>query len=70
MEQENRNLIHLINFPVSKSVNSGWRHPGGNLIPQEKIVIRTKQATNKKLKEVRLASNECQIEFKIENYWG
>lgn len=69
MEQESRRLIHLINFPVSKSVNSGWRHPGGNLIPQENISIRVMEPTGKKIKEVRLASNESCIEYQTNSNW-
>jgi hypothetical protein len=69
MEQESRRLIHLINFPVSKSVNSGWRHPGGNLIPQENISIRVMEPTGKKIKEVRLASNESCIKYQSNSNW-
>lgn len=69
MEQESRRLIHLINFPVSKSVNSGWRHPGGNLIPQENISIRVMEPAGKKIKEVRLASNESCIEYQTNSNW-
>jgi hypothetical protein len=69
MEQENRRLIHLINFPVSMSVNSGWRHPGGNLIPQENICIRVMVPTGKSIAEVRLASDESCIEFKNNDNW-
>lgn len=69
MEQTNRRLIHLINFPVSKSISSGWRHPGGNLITQKNIPIRVKEPIGKTIKEVRLASNELNIEYQKNGVW-
>jgi len=69
MTQANRRMIHLINFPVSKSVNSGWRHPGGNLIPQENIPIKIKPPANRKIKEVRLASSELKILHQKQGDW-
>jgi hypothetical protein len=69
MTQANRTMIHLINFPVSKSVNSGWRHPGGNLIPQENITIKIKPPLNRKIKEVRLASSELRIQYQHQDDW-
>jgi hypothetical protein len=69
MEQTNRRLIHLINFPVSKSISSGWRHPGGNLITQLDIPVRVKEPEGKKIKEVRLASSESNIPFQKNVDW-
>ena len=69
MTQANRRMIHLINFPVSKSVNSGWRHPGGNLIPQKDISIKIKSPLNRKIKEVRLASSELRIDYQKQDDW-
>jgi hypothetical protein len=33
MRQPKRRLVHLVNLPVGKPVNSGWRQIGRNLVP-------------------------------------
>jgi len=69
MSQNQRRLVHLINLPVGKSLNTGWRHPGGNLIAQTNIVVRVKLAAHQTLKEVRLASNESLLQVRHHQAW-
>ena len=69
MIQGQRRLVHLINLPVGKSLNTGWRHPGGNLIAQTNIVVRIKLAANQTLKEVRLASSESLLQVRHHQAW-
>jgi hypothetical protein len=40
MCQPGRVLVHLINLPLDKPVNTGWRHPGRNLVPVHGITVR------------------------------
>jgi hypothetical protein len=69
MAQYQRRLIHLINLPVGKSLSTGWRHPGGNLITQNNLSVSIKLEDHQTLREVRLASHELTIPFEHHNGW-
>jgi|KBSMisStaDraftv2_1062788.scaffolds.fasta_scaffold06770_3 hypothetical protein len=58
MVQRQRRLVHLINFPVAKQLNTGWRHAGRTLVPVDGIVVRLKLSPHERLREVRIASTE------------
>lgn len=40
MGQSDRILIHLVNLPLDKPLNTGWRHPGRHLVPVHEIQVR------------------------------
>lgn len=69
MEQPGRWLVHLINFPVSKQLNTGWRHPGRNLIPVADIVVRIRLAGSKRIAQVRLATTEAVLAYRLDGDW-
>lgn len=69
MRQAGRRLVHLINLPIGKHLNTGWRYPGRNLLPVEGIEIRLRLNPQEKLKEVRLATSEVPIEFEQRGDW-
>jgi hypothetical protein len=50
--------VHLVNFPVGKPVNSGWRHIGRNLVPVSDIGLKLTLAADEHVREARLASSE------------
>lgn len=57
MAQPDRTLVHLINLPLDKPVNTGWRHPGRNLVPVRGIKVRLRpQQAGQQLTAVHLAS--------------
>jgi type 1 glutamine amidotransferase len=58
MGQPGRRLVHLINFPLAKPVNTGWRQIGRNLVPVEKIAVRLRLERNEAVREARLATTE------------
>ncbi|MBC7780831.1 MAG: beta-galactosidase trimerization domain-containing protein [Proteobacteria bacterium] len=64
-----RDLVHLINFPVGKHVNSGWRHPGTRIRPVDDIVIRLRCDSGSVPSEVRTASTETQLAFTLRAGW-
>ena len=70
MEQPRRWLVHLINFPVSKQLNTGWRHPGRNLIPVTDIVVRIRLADGRRIAQVRLATTEGVLAYRFEGDWA
>lgn len=59
MAQPGRELVHLINLPLDKPLNTGWRHPGRNLVPVHDIVVRLRVAPKRRVRAARLASNEA-----------
>ena len=63
MAQPERELVHLVNFPVGKPVNTGWRHIGRNLVRVTDIRIRLKIGESKRVREVLLATTEEAIAF-------
>ena len=40
MGQPGRAMVHLVNLPLDKPLNTGWRHPGRNLVEVRDIVVR------------------------------
>ncbi|MFZ9530875.1 MAG: hypothetical protein ACO271_14985, partial [Burkholderiales bacterium] len=67
MGQPGRSLVHLINLPLDKPLNTGWRHPGRNLVPVHDIVVRLRPPAGQRIAEVRLASNENRLQTTMQN---
>jgi hypothetical protein len=67
--QPGRRLIHLINFAVGKQMNTGWRHPGRNLLPVADIKVRIQLAPAQQIREVRLATNESVLPHRVQGQW-
>ena len=62
MAQPDRTLVHLINLPLDKPVNTGWRHPGRNLVPVHDIKVRLRpQQPGQRLTAVHLASTGAKL---------
>lgn len=62
MAQPDRTLVHLINLPLDKPVNTGWRHPGRNLVPVHGIKVRLRpQQPGQQLTAVQLASTGAKL---------
>jgi len=58
MAQPQRLLVHLVNFPIGKPVNTGWRHIGRNLVPVDNIPVKLAIPAGKRVREARLATTE------------
>jgi hypothetical protein len=56
MLQGNRKLVHLVNMPVAKPVNTGWRHIGRNLVRVSDIHVGLALAPGERVREARLAT--------------
>jgi hypothetical protein len=56
MPRGRRDLVHLVNFPVGKHLNTGWRHPGTSIHPVSGIRVALRCAAGERLRAVRLAS--------------
>lgn len=69
MRQAQRHLVHLINLPVGKHLNTGWRHPGRNLLPVDNIAVRLRLPPHETLREVRLATTETPVEPTRRGEW-
>jgi hypothetical protein len=69
MRQGKRRLVHLINLPVDKPLNTGWRHPGRNLVPVTGIEVKLKIESAERVREVRAATSERPLEFVQEGAW-
>ncbi len=69
MGQPGRRMVHLINFPLDKPVNSGWRHPGRHLVPVHGIVVRLRPPQGARVTGVRLASTEAALPHRAERGW-
>jgi hypothetical protein len=69
MSQQNRKLVHLINFPVGKNVNSGWRRPGQNLVPVRDVQVRLRTKQAETVKKVRTLNNQASLEFSACSDW-
>ncbi len=59
--QPRRKLVHLINFPVGKQLNTGWRHAGRTIVPVPDIAVRVKLAAGERVRAARVASTENAI---------
>ena len=64
MAQTGRRLVHLINLPLDKPVNSGWRHPGRNLVPVSNIVVRLRAETGQAVARAKLGSTDAKLELR------
>ncbi|MGE5522181.1 MAG: beta-galactosidase trimerization domain-containing protein [Rhodospirillaceae bacterium] len=58
MTQPGRRMVHLVNFPVSKPLNTGWRHMGRTLVPLADIRVSLALAAGETVREARLATTE------------
>ncbi|MGZ5138751.1 MAG: hypothetical protein ACXWCX_13195, partial [Burkholderiales bacterium] len=58
MAQPWRKLVHLVNFPVGKPVNTGWRQIGRNLVPVQDIAVTLALHDGERVREARLATTE------------
>jgi hypothetical protein len=56
-----RDLVHLVNFPVGKHLNTGWRHPGTSIHRVSGIVVSVRCEDGERLRSVRLASSEAKL---------
>ena len=68
--QPGRRMVHLINFAVGKHMNTGWRHPGRNLVPVSDIQVRLRLEVGQTLREVRTATNEAVLVHRLEDAQG
>ena len=68
--QPRRKLVHLINFPVGKHLNTGWRHAGRTIVPVRDIALRVKLANGERVREARVASGENTIACAQEGAWA
>jgi len=67
MRQPKRRLVHLVNLPVGKPVNSGWRQIGRNLVPVSDIVVRLPLPAGERFKEARLATTEAVLPAMVDS---
>ena len=68
--QPGRRLLHLINFPVGKQLNTGWRHAGRTSVPVSNIAVSVKLAAGARLREVRVASSETVLAVTQSGDWA
>ncbi|MBY0265098.1 MAG: beta-galactosidase trimerization domain-containing protein [Burkholderiales bacterium] len=66
MAQPGREMVHLINLPLDKPLNTGWRHPGRNLVPVRDIAVRLRPARGRRVVEVRMASSDAILPHAIQ----
>ncbi len=62
-----RALVHLINLPLDKPLNTGWRHPGRNLVPVRDIAVRLRPPAGQRVNSVRLASSETVLPMSMKH---
>jgi len=60
-----RDLVHLINFPVGKHLNTGWRHPGTAIRPVSGIRVSLRIEPGLRLRAVRQATDDRPLEPRI-----
>jgi hypothetical protein len=65
MAQPGRKLVHLINFPLEKPLNTGWRHMGRNLVPVHDVKVRLALEQGQRVSEARLATNEQLLPLQV-----
>lgn len=58
MVQQRRRMVHLVNFPVGKPLNTGWRPIGRTLVPVSDIRVSLALAAGETVREARLATTE------------
>lgn len=67
MGQPGRALVHLVNLPLDKPLNTGWRHPGRNLVPVRDIGVRLRRPAGRRVTKVHLASSGAQLKATMIN---
>lgn len=67
--QAKRRLVHLINFPVGKHLNTGWRHAGRTLMPLTNLALSIKLGAGETVREVRIATGEQSIPHVQDGRW-
>jgi hypothetical protein len=65
MGQAGRRLVHLINLPLDKPLNTGWRHPGRNLVEVRDIRVRLRAPAGRRVASVRLATSEERLSVTV-----
>ena len=60
----------LVNFPLGKPVNTGWRHIGRNLVPVSDIAVRLALARGERVREARLATSEERLDVRERDGWA
>jgi hypothetical protein len=61
MVQETRRMVHLVNFPVGKPLNTGWRHIGRTLVPVPDIAVKLALRPGERVRTARLATTEATL---------
>jgi hypothetical protein len=61
MVQANRRMVHLVNFPVGKPLNTGWRQIGRTLVPVPDIAVKIALRPGERVREARLATTEATL---------
>lgn len=69
MGQPRRRLVHLVNLPVDKPLNAGWRHPGRNLVEVRDIRVQLRLRAGERVREARLATNETALVHATDGAW-
>jgi hypothetical protein len=64
MAQEKRDLVHLIIMPLNKPLNTGWRHPGQNLVAARDVLVRLR-CGSKRVASAQLASSGEHVEVAL-----
>jgi len=67
MKQPGRRLVHLVNLPVGKPLNTGWRQIGRNLVPVPDIAVRLALGPGEHVREARLATSEQPLAVEEKN---
>lgn len=67
--QPGRRMVHLINFAVGKHLNTGWRHPGRNLVPVADIRVRLRLQAGQHLRAVRTATDDMTLPHHTTGDW-
>jgi len=60
-----RDLVHLINFPVGKHLNTGWRHPGTAIHPVSGIGVSLRAEPGVRLRAAHLATSGEALEWRF-----
>ena len=69
MSKENCKIVHLINFPIDLSTNSGWRAPGQNIVAVNDIKVRVKPVDNEVIQQVKALNNPEILPFVQKDGW-
>jgi hypothetical protein len=61
MVQAKRRMVHLVNFPVGKPLNTGWRQIGRTLVPVPDIAVKLALGPGERVRAARLATTEATL---------